>query len=195
MNTNGFRENELISRRIKVGNEWQTKTFPIIAGRLRLAHEENQTLSIQTEILKLESDFVVVKATVNTEKGTFTGTGTASAQRDRRLADALVELAETRGIARALRWASYGVEMTSAEEVSHLQDEPTQEPKEPSNGNGKGVSTAQLKLLYALSKQAELSEEDREQILSPLQAKTFNDLSCSDASRLITCLKTQVTAS
>jgi len=38
MGTNGFREDELVSRRVKVGNEWQTKVFPIIGGRLRLAH-------------------------------------------------------------------------------------------------------------------------------------------------------------
>ena len=146
MNANGFREDELISRRVKIGNDWQTKVFPVVGGRLRLAHENNQTLSIQTEIIKLEPDFVIVKATVQTDKGTYTGTGTASAQRDHRLADALVELSETRAIARALRWASFGVEMTSAEEVSHLPDEPVQEHKEPpsnggGNGNGKTAST------------------------------------------------------
>lgn len=104
MSANGFREDELVSRKVKVGNEWQTRVFPIIGGRLRILHESNEHLSIQTEIVRLENDFVVVKAAVESQKGTFNGTGTASAQRDARLAESLVELAETRAIARALRF-------------------------------------------------------------------------------------------
>ena len=99
MGTNGFREDELVSRRVKVGNEWQTRVFPIIGGRLRILHENNDHLSIQTEIVRLDSDFVVVRAAVESQRGKFNGTGTASGQRDARLADSLVELAETRAIA------------------------------------------------------------------------------------------------
>jgi len=135
MGTNGFREDELVSRRVKVGNEWQTKTFPIIGGRLRIIHETNSRLSIATEVIKLEPDFAVVRATLESEKGKFSGTGTASAQRDARLADSLVELAETRAIARSLRFGGIGCEFTSAEEVSHVaatEPEPEQTPdKEP----------------------------------------------------------------
>jgi hypothetical protein len=128
MGTNGFREDELVSRRVKVGNDWQTKVFPIIGGRLRIIHETCSRLNIATEILKLEPDFAVVRATLESEKGKFCGTGTASAQRDARLADSLVELAETRSIARALRFGGIGVEFTSAEEVSHVaQPEPERE--------------------------------------------------------------------
>jgi hypothetical protein len=123
MSTNGngqFREDELVSRKVKVGQEWQTRVFPIIGGRLRILHENNDSLSIQTEIVRLDSDFAVVKATVESKKGKFNGTGTASGQRDARLADSLVELAETRAIARALRFGGIGVEYTSAEEISHV---------------------------------------------------------------------------
>ena len=36
-NTNGqFREDELVTRRMKVNGEWQTRTFPVVGGRLRL---------------------------------------------------------------------------------------------------------------------------------------------------------------
>ena len=42
------------------------------------------------------------------------------AQRDARLAESLIELAETRSIARALRFAGFGLEFTGAEEVSHV---------------------------------------------------------------------------
>jgi hypothetical protein len=120
-NGNGqFREDELVSRKVKVGQEWQTRIFPIIGGRLRILHENNDHLSVQTEIVRLDNDFAVVKAAVESNKGKFNGTGTASSQRDARLADSLVELAETRAIARALRFGGIGVEYTSAEEVSHM---------------------------------------------------------------------------
>jgi hypothetical protein len=51
MGTNGFREDELVSRRVKVNGEWQTRIFPVVGGRLRLAHEENQSLNLQTEMV------------------------------------------------------------------------------------------------------------------------------------------------
>jgi hypothetical protein len=119
MSTNGFREEELVSRKVKVGQEWQTRVFPVVGGRLRILHESNEHLSIQTEIVRLARDSVVVKAAIESQRGKFNGTGTASAQRDARLADSLVELAETRAIARALRFGGIGVEYTGAEEVSH----------------------------------------------------------------------------
>jgi hypothetical protein len=123
MGTNGngqFLESELIHRKVKVDNEWQTRTFPVVGGRLRILHENNEHLGIQTEIIKLDTDFVVVKAAVESQRGKFNGTGTASGQRDAKLADSLVELAETRAIARALRFGGIGVEYTGAEEVSHV---------------------------------------------------------------------------
>jgi hypothetical protein len=152
MSTNGngqFREDELVSRKVKVGQEWQTRVFPIIGGRLRILHENNDSLSIQTEIVRLSNDFVVVKAVIESQRGKFNGTGTSSAQRDARLADSLVELAETRAIARALRFGGIGVEYAGAEEVSHVTPESEQTAnKEPasvfpeSNGNSKEESKA-----------------------------------------------------
>jgi hypothetical protein len=148
-NGNGqFREDELVSRRVKVGNEWQTRIFPVVGGRLRILHENNEHLSIQTEIVKLDTDFVVLRAAVQSQRGKFSGTRTASSQRDARLADSSVELAETRAIARALRFGGIGVEYTGAEEVSHVattEPERKQGPsKEPERvfpqGNGEGMT-------------------------------------------------------
>ena len=90
MGTNGngqFLGSELIHRKVKVGNEWQTRTFPVVGGRLRILHENNDNLSIQTKIIRLDNDFAVVKAVVESHKGKFNGTGTASIQRDAKLAD------------------------------------------------------------------------------------------------------------
>ena len=122
MSANGFLEHELVSRRIKVGNEWQTKVFPIIAGRLRLAHEENEALSLQTEVVSWDGQYAVFKCCAITGKGKFIGYGTSNAQRDARLAESLVELAETRSIARALRFAGYGLEFCGAEEIASVAD-------------------------------------------------------------------------
>jgi hypothetical protein len=150
MSTNGngqFLESELIHRKVKVDNEWQTRTFPVVGGRLRLAHEQNDSLSLQTEMVNWDGEYAVFKCCAVTGKGQYIGYGTANSQRDAKLADSLVELAETRSIARALRFAGFGLEFTSAEEVSHVANaEPVQEQsssKQPApvfaegNGNGK----------------------------------------------------------
>ncbi len=121
MNGNGaFRDDELVVRRQKINGEWVETPYPKLGGRLRVLHEQQDKVSITTEIHQLQLEFVVVRATVTTDKGTYVGTGTASAQRDARLADSLVELAESRAIARAARFAGVGVEYCSAEEVSHV---------------------------------------------------------------------------
>jgi hypothetical protein len=143
MGTNGFREDELITRKVN----GQTKVFPVVGGRLRLAHEENQNLNLQTEMVSWDGQYAIFKCSAVTNKGQFVGYGTANSQRDSRLAESLVELAETRSVAQALRFAGFGLEFTGAEEVSHVPgSEPNGERstnKEPAsvfprgNGNGK----------------------------------------------------------
>src|SRR5208337_1540614 len=155
MGTNGngqFLESELIHRKVKVDNEWQTRTFPVVGGRLRLAHEENQTLNLQTEMVNWDGQYAIFKCSAVTSKGQFVGYGTANSQRDAKLAESLVELAETRSVARALRFAGYGLEFTGAEKVSHVgATEPEKEQtgsKAPApvfaegNGNGKREAKA-----------------------------------------------------
>ena len=127
--TQQFREDEVanIRRWDKERNEYITNPFPKIGGRLRLAHEANEALSIETDIIRYDEQIAVVSAVSKTKKGNFRGIGMASVERDTKIAPAILELAETRAIARALRFAGYGVEYCSAEEVSHLE-----------NGNGGG---------------------------------------------------------
>ena len=121
-NNNLFREDEIVimSHVDKKTGEVVTRPYPKVGGRLRLAHEENGSLSISTEIIRYEENVAVVKAQATTSKGTFNGLGMASLERDQQIAPAILELAETRAIARSLRFAGYGVEYCSAEEVSHL---------------------------------------------------------------------------
>ena len=211
-NANGqFRDDELVSRKVKVGQEWQTRIFPVVGGRLRILHESNDQLRIETEIVRLESDFVVVRAAIESQRGKFNGTGTASSQRDARLADSLVELAETRAIARALRFGGIGVEYTGAEEVSHVaaaEPETKQSPsrvvpeangqgeteaKTASNGKGK-ATTAQVRALFALTKRAKYHEDDITSLLAPFQVSRFEDLPREAVSKLIGYLQQEVAA-
>lgn len=128
--TNGqFREDEIavMTHWDKKEEKWVKSIHPKIGGRLRLAHEDNDRLSITTEIVKYDRNIALVKALTTTNKGSFPGLGMSSVERDQTIAPAILELAETRAIARSLRFAGYGVEYCSAEELSHLE-----------NGNGKG---------------------------------------------------------
>src|SRR5271157_1161095 len=106
MSTNGFREDELITKQLN----GQVKAFPVVGARLRLAHEENQNLSLQTKLVSWNGQCAVFKCCAITGKGQFVGYGTANSQRDADFAESLVEVAETRSIARALRFAGFGLE-------------------------------------------------------------------------------------
>ena len=169
LNGNQFRPEEIICLRYydKKTGIWSESEFPKVGGRLRLAHEVNGTLDINTDIVQYDGKLAVVRAVISSDKGSFSGIGMASVERDAKIAPAILELAETRAIARCLRFAGFGVEYCSAEEVSHLEQEESpfprdnshhQQPKErpsyqsapprqtqpddnrPRNGNGQGVS-------------------------------------------------------
>jgi hypothetical protein len=211
MGTNGFREDELISRKLN----GQTRVFPVVGGRLRLAHEENKNLNLQTEMVSWDGQYAIFKCSAVTNKGQFVGYGTANSQRDARLAESLIELAETRSVARALRFAGFGLEFTGAEEVSHVtaaepekeqntnkeaapvfpesNGESKPEAKPAGNGNGKATQ-AQCRALYALTKRAQYTDQDIESMLRPMNAATFQELSRESASQLITYLQTEVAA-
>ncbi len=210
MSTNGFREDELVTRRLN----GQTRVFPVVGGRLRLAHEENENLSIQTTLVSWDGQYALFRCTAITQKGEYAGYGTANAQRDARLSESLVELAETRSIARALRFAGYGLEYCGFEEISHVANsEPDRERTSykdrdsgASGGNGEGkpetkpyggngcATTAQVRALYALTKKAQYSPEDLERLLTPLKANRFEDLTRESASQVIAYLQTEVAA-
>ncbi|MFC1835159.1 hypothetical protein ACFL2Q_10540 [Thermodesulfobacteriota bacterium] len=70
MNGNGksqFREDELVTRRMN----GQTRVFPVVGGRLRLAHEENDNLSLATEMVSWDGQYAVFRCLAKTEKGGF----------------------------------------------------------------------------------------------------------------------------
>jgi hypothetical protein len=139
--SNQFRNDELC----KVNG----KDYPVVGGRLRLAHEANaKGLNIETTVIKYENDIAVIQAKVTTETGVYNGLGNATTTRDAKLKNAILELAETRAIARALRFAGYGVEYTGFEEVDY---EPEYKADKPPTISGEVISAAQVKRLFALS--------------------------------------------
>jgi hypothetical protein len=188
---NSFKNDELV----KV----QGKSFPVVGGRLRLAHDENKLLSIETSVLYYNDESTVVHAHVKTEKGTFAGLGNASAKRDRKLANAILELAETRAIARALRFAGYGVEYTGYEEVTDSkaitsEDEQEKEIKDIRELNQPEINVtatkAQLNAIFSLAQNVNMTNEELRKTMQDLTGKSYSkDLSKKDAGEIINLLK------
>jgi hypothetical protein len=173
---NTFKNEELV----KV----QGKIYPVVGGRLRLAHDENNSLSIETSVVQYNEEATVVQASVRTEKGTFTGLGNASVKRDKVLSNAILELAETRAIARALRFAGYGVEYTGFEEVGKeiLQDE--------EHKKSESATKTQINTIFSIAKELNISNDELRELIQDKTGKSFSkDLSKSDASKVISTLK------
>lgn len=187
--------------------------YPKVGGRLRLAHEENHQFSITTDIVKYDGKIAVVSAISATNKGNFQGIGMASTDRDQEIAPAILELAETRAIARSLRFAGYGVEYCSAEEVSHLKHRNGIKPisdqnhnqstgagnggngsaaNTPGNGNGNGrLSAKQYKYILQLGQKLGKSKADLDKHCVEAYGSVTQHISVAEASGLIDQLKTQ----
>ncbi|HYF82898.1 MAG TPA: hypothetical protein VEB00_07715 [Clostridia bacterium] len=179
-----FRNEELV----KV----QGKIYPVVGGRLRLAHDENKSLSIETSVVQYTEETTVIQAAVKTEKGTFTGLGNASVKRDKVLSNAILELAETRAIARALRFAGYGVEFTGFEEVRASKNQSDEEQHEQGEEQKKteGATKAQINTIFAIAKDLNMSNDDLRDLIQDKTGKSFSkDLSKRDANQIINILK------
>jgi hypothetical protein len=94
------------------------KAYVTVAERVRLAHESGEKISITTEVLQ-HVPSVVIKATVITNKGTFTGTSFANVAKAIEKTSPY-EVAETSAIGRALGFAGFGIleGIATADEVS-----------------------------------------------------------------------------
>jgi len=149
MASNDFQPHELVSL--------QGKKFPVVGGRLRVAHDMGLQGLETTVVEYAYGEVATVQATATSkEGGRFQGTGTAHAGRDGLHKKNLLELAETRAVARALRFFGAGVEYTGAEEVSDVDE------KEP-----EGPSQSQLKYLRDLVKKLETVTGEPVKLESP----------------------------
>jgi len=70
-NGNQFREDEIIILEQLRDGKMVKNIFPKIGGRLRLAHEENEQLSITTEIICYDGRVEGVKSVNTTMKGAY----------------------------------------------------------------------------------------------------------------------------
>ncbi|MEN9328178.1 MAG: hypothetical protein RI947_986 [Candidatus Parcubacteria bacterium] len=100
------------------------KDYMTVAGRLELAHKASRKkMSIVTELLPVMEQ-VVIKATVVTEKGTFTGISAANPMKMiERMSP--YEVAETSAVGRALGFAGFGTDSTiaTADEMVKAQNQ------------------------------------------------------------------------
>ena len=97
------------------------KNYITVAERLTKIHSELKELSITTEVLFIEPR-VVIKATVITQKGTFTGISAANASKQIEK-ESPYEVAESSAVGRALAFAGYETTggIASAEEIVKAQ--------------------------------------------------------------------------
>lgn len=92
------------------------KSYKTVAERLEEAHSASDLLGIETEVLYLDPQ-IMVKATIKTKKGVFTGISAADPNKSIE-AKTPVEVAETSAVGRALAFAGYaGSEIASADEM------------------------------------------------------------------------------
>lgn len=113
----------------------QGRDYVLFEGLLDLAHREGLK-KVETTLLQLPAAdngmTAIVRANVEIEKGVFTGIGDASPDSvNRNMQPHIIRLAETRALARALRFA-VNIGMTTLEELGDFSAETTEiEPVEP----------------------------------------------------------------
>jgi hypothetical protein len=101
------------------------KEYVTVAERVKSIHDTEKQFDITTELLN--DNPVVIKATVKTEKGTFTGISSANPAKAIEKTNPY-EVAETSAVGRALGFANYGLNdsIASADEmVKATNNEPT----------------------------------------------------------------------
>ena len=76
-NGNQFRDDEIVVLTENRDGKLVKSIHPKIGGRLRLAHEQDQQISITTEVIRYDENVPVVRAVTTTMKGTFPAGGGA----------------------------------------------------------------------------------------------------------------------
>lgn len=168
------------------------KEYVLFAGLLDEAHKQGLE-QIETNLVQAPSQdnpMAVVSALVKTSKGSFSGLGDASPDSvNDTIAPHLIRMAETRAVARALRFTT-NIGFTALEELG--RDGPTNGNSTVSKSvsNGKKGSMTQEEYILKLIKTRQV-DPDLESEIHRLfeEKKKFGSLSVRDASRIIDKLK------
>lgn len=98
------------------------KEYITVAERVELAHEEKDFISLETEVLQHTP--VVIRATVKTKEGLFTGISAANPAKAIEK-QSPYEVAETSAVGRALGFAGYGIVsgIATADEMKKATDD------------------------------------------------------------------------
>ena len=154
------------------------KEYTPVSERVRMAHEELKNLSITTEVVPNDA-LVLVKATVVTPKGTFTG---MSAANPTKMIEKVspYEVAETSAVGRALGFAGYGITegIASADEMKKAEA-PTEVPN-----TKKTVLATQKQIGMIAMLLAEKGHIDQE-LYTKYNVQSKKDLTIIQASQII----------
>ena len=108
------------------------KEYYTVVERMKIMLKDTNKYSIHTELIKLEAGIVVVKAILDTERGTYTGHAMEEIGSSQINKTSALENCETSAIGRALSSAGYfGSEFCSANELENAlnqQSKPTKKP-------------------------------------------------------------------
>ena len=183
----------------------QGKNFVLFSGLLELAHQDGLSQS-NTEILQFPNDAnkqtCVVKAVVTTKKGTFSGIGDASPASvpNKNIAVHAIRMAETRALARALRFAT-NVEMTAFEELgADIADDlpqkqgykptPKPEPQTQSEREAQAQELRRLRMaITAKAKEISLVGEDFKSWLADTHSTTWEQMTTGKAELVLADLE------
>ena len=174
--------------------ERQGRRFVLYAGLLEEAHSRGLR-SIETDLLQIpdseNGEVAVVRATVRTEDGKFTGIGDASPENvNRTIVPHLIRMAETRAKARALRDA-INVGVTAFEELGGEDGAEVVEPSPPraqreENRGELPATKKQLNYLEALI--SDVVEDGGVDRFEEMVGKPVNELTREEASEWISRL-------
>jgi hypothetical protein len=173
------------------------KDFVIFAGLLDMAHNEGLNC-IDTEVKQFPNDenqnTAVVKAVIKTSKGSFSGIGDANTENVNYMVAAhIIRMAETRAIARALRFAC-NIGVTAFEELSDAEDikhpvKTKQDKKKEMNGK---IIEQQKKAIIKLLQQIGVKEDNVDSFIKQHYKVGLDELSFEQAGSIIKKLSEEI---
>jgi len=164
--------------------------YPTIGDRLTFHHEALREISINTEIIEYKHlELAICRATIKTPKGTFTGSGVSSKDKDPDYIQSLLEVAETRAVSRALRFSGACVDKTGREEIAKATQ------SAPSYSSAKPITNGQKRLIERIAKEHNWDlNKAVGRILGSKSIETLNDLNNQEASTVIQRMKAVLVA-